>query len=68
VVADKAALALEEIDDGQARVGTVANQGPTSYKNLKPKCWPHHQEKTEQDRRAALLDGAVRRLEERAPP
>jgi hypothetical protein len=49
-------------------VDPVANQGPTSYKNLKPKCWPHHQEKTAQDRRAGLLDGAIRKLSERAPP
>ena len=47
----------------------VANQGPTSYENLKkPKCWPHHREKTEQDRRAGLLDGAIRKLSERGPP
>jgi hypothetical protein len=46
----------------------VANQGPTSYKNLNPKCRPHHWEKTEQDRRAGLLDGAIKKLEERGPP
>jgi hypothetical protein len=47
----------------------VANQGPTSYENLKnPKCWPHHQDKTERDRRAGLLDGAINRLQKRGPP
>ena len=33
----------------------VANWGPTSYDNLQPRCWPHHQEKTERDRKAGLL-------------
>ncbi len=47
----------------------VANHGPTSYQNLKkPKCWPHHQEKTAADRMAGLLDRAIKRLEERGPP
>jgi hypothetical protein len=47
----------------------VANRGPTSYENLRnPKCWPHHQEKTARDRKAGLLDSAIKRLEERAPP
>ncbi|MBV8297480.1 MAG: DUF222 domain-containing protein, partial [Acidimicrobiia bacterium] len=46
----------------------VANGGPTSYTNLNPKCWPHHQEKTIQDRRAGLLDGVIKNLEERLPP
>lgn len=47
----------------------VANLGPTSYENLKrPKCWPHHQEKTKEDRRAGLLDGVIKRLSERGPP
>ena len=32
-----------------------ANWGPTSYDNLQPRCWPHHQEKTERDRKAGLL-------------
>jgi hypothetical protein len=32
-----------------------ANWGPTSYDNLQPRCWPHHQEKTERDRQAGLL-------------
>jgi hypothetical protein len=49
-------------------VDPVANGGPTSYKNIKPKCWPHHREKTEQDRRAGLLDAAINRLSERGPP
>jgi hypothetical protein len=34
-----------------------ANHGPTSYDNLKPRCYPHHQEKTARDRRAGLLRG-----------
>lgn len=33
----------------------VANGGPTSYANLKARCWLHHAEKTERDRRAGLL-------------
>jgi 5-methylcytosine-specific restriction endonuclease McrA len=32
-----------------------ANGGPTSFVNLEPLCWPHHQEKTERDRKAGLL-------------
>jgi hypothetical protein len=36
----------------------VANRGPTSYENLKPRCWPHHQEKTARDRKAGLLRAA----------
>ncbi|MDQ3978457.1 MAG: HNH endonuclease, partial [Actinomycetota bacterium] len=36
-------------------VDPVANGGPTSYANLKPRCWPHHQAKTERDRAAGLL-------------
>ncbi|MBV8303678.1 MAG: HNH endonuclease, partial [Acidimicrobiia bacterium] len=46
----------------------VANGGPTSYTNLSPKCWPHHREKTLQDRRAGLLEGVIKNLEERLPP
>jgi hypothetical protein len=34
-----------------------ANWGPTSYENLQPRCYPHHQEKTARDRRAGLLRG-----------
>ena len=36
-------------------VDPVANNGPTRYSNLKPRCIPHHREKTERDRRAGLL-------------
>jgi hypothetical protein len=36
-------------------VDPVANGGLTSYDNLKARCWPHHQEKTERDREAGLL-------------
>jgi hypothetical protein len=45
----------------------VANKGPTSYGNLRPRCWPHHREKAEQDRKAGVLDSAIARLK-RAPP
>ena len=33
----------------------VANGGMTERSNLKDRCWPCHQEKTERDRRAGLL-------------
>jgi hypothetical protein len=36
-------------------VDPVANGGPTSFVNVKPRCWPHHREKTERDRLAGLL-------------
>ena len=36
-------------------VNPRANWGPTSYKNIVPRCWPHHQEKTARDRKAGLL-------------
>ncbi|HEX6393999.1 MAG TPA: HNH endonuclease signature motif containing protein [Acidimicrobiales bacterium] len=36
-------------------VDPVANNGPTSYKNLQPRCYTDHQAKTEQDRKAGLL-------------
>ena len=32
-----------------------AARGPTSYDNLQPRCWPHHHDKTERDRRAGLI-------------
>lgn len=44
-------------------VDPVANGGPTSYANLKPRCWPHHQAKTERDREAGLLVGVGRPAE-----
>jgi hypothetical protein len=34
-----------------------ANHGPTSYDNLKARCYPHHREKTARDRQAGLLRG-----------
>jgi hypothetical protein len=40
-------------------VDPVANGGPTSYQNLSPRCRPHHDEKTEQDRAAGLLHGGL---------
>jgi hypothetical protein len=36
-------------------VDPVANDGPTSFANLKPRCGPCHDKKTERDRRAGLL-------------
>ncbi|HEX7168051.1 MAG TPA: HNH endonuclease signature motif containing protein [Acidimicrobiales bacterium] len=36
-------------------VDPVANGGPTSYANLRPRCRGHHAEKTERDRIAGLL-------------
>jgi hypothetical protein len=38
-------------------VNPRANGGPTTYENLEPRCWPHHQEKTDRDRKAGLLQG-----------
>jgi hypothetical protein len=35
----------------------VANDGPTCRDNLRPRCWCCHQEKTERDRLAGLLEG-----------
>jgi hypothetical protein len=43
-------------------VDPVANDGPTSYDNVKPRCKPHHWEKTERDRKAGKLGVS------RAPP
>ena len=43
-------------------VNPVANGGETSFDNLKPRCWPHHRDKTERDRAAGLLNG------DRGPP
>jgi len=36
-------------------VDPVANGGSTSYDNLQPRCWHHHRDKTERDRRSGLL-------------
>ena len=36
-------------------VDPVANGGPTSYDNLRARCWPHHRTKTERDRQVGLL-------------
>ncbi|HET9441717.1 MAG TPA: HNH endonuclease signature motif containing protein, partial [Acidimicrobiales bacterium] len=36
-------------------VDPVAHGGLTTYDNLRPRCWPHHREKTERDRAAGLL-------------
>jgi hypothetical protein len=42
----------------------VAHTGPTSLHNVKPRCYPCHQEKTERDRKAGLLGKRARA----APP
>ena len=36
-------------------VDPVANGGPTSYDNLRPRCWSCHRAKTERDGKAGLL-------------
>jgi len=36
-------------------VDPVANGGTTSEDNLQPLCWPHHQNKTERDRKEGRL-------------
>jgi hypothetical protein len=41
-------------------IDPVANDGPTSFANIQPLCWPHHRIKTERDRRAGLLRGKPR--------
>ncbi len=38
-------------------IDPVANDGPTSYQNLQPLCWQHHQHKTHTDRNRGLLTG-----------
>lgn len=42
----------------------VAHTGPTTVANVKPRCYPCHQEKTERDRRAGLLG---KRAKQRGP-
>jgi Domain of unknown function (DUF222)/HNH endonuclease len=36
-------------------IDPVAHHGPTQYDNIQPRCWNHHQAKTERDRQAGLL-------------
>jgi hypothetical protein len=36
-------------------VDPLANGGPTSFQNLRARCWPHHRAKTERDRQDGLL-------------
>ncbi|HEX5587644.1 MAG TPA: HNH endonuclease signature motif containing protein [Acidimicrobiia bacterium] len=69
-------------DDGCARrhhleidhIDPVAGGGQTCLDNLDPRCWPHHQQKTERDRRAGKLrprrpgDGERDGADERGPP
>jgi hypothetical protein len=43
-------------------VDPVANGGPTSLANLRPRCWPDHRAKTERDRRAGLLGARAQAL------
>jgi hypothetical protein len=50
----------------QDHIDPVANDGLTSFTNLRPLCWPHHQMKTEQDRKAGLLGGKRRKRGQRA--
>jgi hypothetical protein len=47
-------------------IDPVANHGPTSKNNVKPRCTPHHQEKTERDRKAGLL--SKKPLNPKPPP
>jgi hypothetical protein len=47
-------------------VDPIANGGVTSVDNLKPRCSPHHWDKTERDRKAGRLGG--RRTRARPPP
>ncbi len=53
-------------------VDPVANGGPTSFQNLKGRCWRCHQAKTRRDRIAGLLgnrdpDGAAGRKDDEYP-
>ena len=43
-----------------------AHGGPTTYANLKPRCWPHHRDKSERDRQAGLYKSKV--TAKRGPP
>lgn len=47
-------------------VDPVANGGATTHANLKPRCWPHHRDKTERDRKAGLF--GPHESAERGPP
>ncbi|MGH8981095.1 MAG: HNH endonuclease [Acidimicrobiales bacterium] len=46
-------------------VDPVANHGPTSYDNLRARCYPCHREKTERDRLAGRLGERERRAPRR---
>ena len=48
-------------------VNPVANGGPTSIENLKPRCYGDHQRKTEQDRKAGLLKPRTKQGNQRGP-
>ena len=49
-------------------VNPVANGGPTSLDNLKPRCYNDHQRKTEQDRKAGRLKRRSGQNESPVPP
>lgn len=50
-------------------VDPVANGGPTSYRNLKPRCWRCHQDKTRNDRIAGLFgNGRAGPFDDEAEP
>ncbi|MGI8491543.1 MAG: HNH endonuclease, partial [Acidimicrobiales bacterium] len=46
-------------------VDPLANNGATEYSNIKPRCWPDHQDKNDRDRQAGLLGPNAAK---RAPP
>ncbi|HUS61684.1 MAG TPA: HNH endonuclease signature motif containing protein, partial [Acidimicrobiales bacterium] len=44
-------------------INPVTNAGPTSFDNLAPRCWPHHQAKTKREREAGMYDTSrIRRV------
>jgi len=45
-------------------VDPFANDGPTCFTNLQPRCWSDHRAKTERDRRAGLLNKRRKRSKE----
>jgi hypothetical protein len=49
-------------------VEPVADGGLTSLQNLKPRCWPHHREKSELERLARRVTRRARADHDRSPP
>jgi HNH endonuclease len=49
----------------QDHIDPVANGGLTAFENMRPLCWLHHLIKTEQDRKAGLLQGKRRKRRRR---